>query len=61
MKALEILINSINAQIKELNKAGYNLYDSDNQDWYINNIRYSKEDDRLYFDTGLCDDTEEDK
>lgn len=51
MRALEILINSINAQIEELNKAGYNLYDSDNNDWYIKGIRYSGEDDRLYFDT----------
>lgn len=51
MGALEILINSINAQIEELNKAGYNLYDSDNNDWYIKGIRYSGEDDRLYFDT----------
>lgn len=51
MKALEILINSINAQIKELNNAGYNLYDADNVDWYLTKVRYSKEDDRLYFDT----------
>ncbi|MBS5306452.1 hypothetical protein [Clostridium sp.] len=51
MKALEILINSINAQIKELNSAGYNLYDSDNVDWYLTKVRYSEKDDRLYFDT----------
>lgn len=51
MKALEILINSINAQIEELNKAGYNLYDSDNDDWYIKGIRYCRDDNRLYFDT----------
>ena len=50
MKALEILINFINAQIEELNKAGYNLYDADNDDWYLKGIRYSKDDDRLYFD-----------
>lgn len=51
MSALEVLINSINAQIEEFNKAGYKIYDSDNVDWHMKGIRYSQIDDRLYFDT----------
>lgn len=50
MGALDILINSINAQIEEFNRAGYKIYDADNVDWHIKGIRYSKIDDRLYFD-----------
>lgn len=61
MKAFKVLLKILVAIINILNEEGFKLYDSDNQDWYINNIRYSKEDDRLYFDTGLCDDTEEDR
>lgn len=51
MKALEVLINSINAQIEELNKADFKIYDSDNRDWYLNEIEYCKEDDKLFFNT----------
>lgn len=51
MKALEVLINSINAQIEELNKSNFKIYDSDNRDWYLNKIEYCKEDDKLIFNT----------
>lgn len=51
MSALQILIKSINAQIREFNNAGYKLYDSDNVDWYLKEIKYSDVDDRLYFST----------
>lgn len=51
MKALEVLINSINAQIEELNKSNFKIYDEDNVDWHISKIRYSEEEDRLYFAT----------
>ncbi len=51
MKAIDVLIATINAQLAELNKSDFKIYDSDNQDYYITQIRYSKEDDRLYFDS----------
>ncbi|WP_195264072.1 hypothetical protein [Clostridium sp. 1001275B_160808_H3] len=51
MSVLEVLINSINAQIEELNKADLKIYDRDNVDWHITKIEYDGMDNRLYFDT----------
>lgn len=51
MKALEVLINSINAQIEELNKADFKIFDDDNREYYLNKIKYCKEDDKLIFIT----------
>ncbi len=50
MKAFKILLKVLISIINILNEEGFKLYDVDNQDWYIKNIRYSEEDDRLYFD-----------
>ena len=61
MKAFEVLLNILMSILNRLNKEGFKIYDSDNRDWYISNIRYSDVDNRLYFDTSLCSDTEEDK
>ncbi len=51
MRAFKILLKILISIINILNEEGFRLYDADNQDWYINNIRYSDEDNRLYFDT----------
>ncbi|NLK93898.1 MAG: hypothetical protein GX275_01725 [Clostridiales bacterium] len=51
MIAIDVLINSINAQIEELNKANFKLYDSNDVDWYLKNIEYNPLEDRLYFNT----------
>ena len=51
MKAIDVLIATINAQLAELNKSEHKIYDADNQDYYITQIRYDKQDDRLYFDS----------
>ncbi|MDB1924095.1 hypothetical protein PMY56_13460 [Clostridium tertium] len=50
MKAFKILLKVLISIINILNEEGFKLYDADNQDWYINNIRYNEDDDRLYFD-----------
>lgn len=50
MKVFKILLKILISIINILNEEGFKLYDADNQDWYINNIRYSEDDDRLYFD-----------
>lgn len=50
MKAFKILLKILISIINILNEEGFKLYDADNQDWYINNIRYNEDDDRLYFD-----------
>ena len=51
MKAIDVLINSINGQIKEFNKSNFKIYDADNRDWYLESVEYSSEDDRLIFNT----------
>lgn len=51
MKAIDVLIATINAQLTELNKSDFKIYDADNQDYYITQVRYDKQDDRLYFDS----------
>lgn len=47
MSALEVLINSLNAQIKELNNADYKIYDAENRDYFINTVSYCSEKDKL--------------
>lgn len=49
MKSLEVLINSINAQIEELNKANFKIYDADNREYFIDTVSYCSEDDNLIF------------
>jgi hypothetical protein len=49
MKALDVLINLINSQLKELNESNFKIYDADNRDYFISTIEYSKEDYRLIF------------
>lgn len=51
MKAFKVLLKIIVAIINILNEEGFKLYDSNDQDYYISNIRYEGMDDRLYFDT----------
>lgn len=49
MAALEILINSINSQIREFNKSNFKMYDAENPDWYLNEVQYDKDKDILVF------------
>lgn len=51
MKAIDVLIATINAQLAELNKSEYKIYDADNQDYYITQVRYDGKSDELYFET----------
>ena len=51
MKAIEVLINSINGQLKEINKSNFKIYDAENREWYLDNIEYCSEDDILIFNT----------
>ncbi|MDU2155379.1 MULTISPECIES: hypothetical protein [Clostridium] len=47
MSVLEVLINSINAQIEELNKSNFKIYDSENKDYFIDTVSYCSEKDKL--------------
>jgi hypothetical protein len=44
---LNEILNSLNNQIKELKAKGYNLYDAENDGFYMKGIKYNKEKDRL--------------
>lgn len=49
MKAFEVLLNLLTCIINALNKGGFKIYDAENRDYYIDNIEYCGEDDRLIF------------
>lgn len=51
MTAFKVLLKVLVSIINILNEEGFKIYDSNDQDWYISNIRYDGMDDRLYFDT----------
>lgn len=51
MNAFKVLLKILIAIINILNEEGFNIYDLDNHDWYILNIKYDGMSDRLYFDT----------
>lgn len=51
MKAFKVLLKILVSIINILNEEGFKLYDSNDPDYYISNIRYEGMDDRLYFDT----------
>lgn len=47
MRAFEVLLNLLISIINTLNKDGYNLYDSENRDYYISSITYCEVDNKL--------------
>lgn len=51
MKAIDVLIATINAQLTELNKSNYKIYDSENPGFYITQVGYNGKSDDLYFET----------
>lgn len=48
-KNLKIILDIINSNLKVLNNYGYEIWDKENKEFYINEIKYSAEDDKLYF------------
>ena len=51
MKAFKVLLRILVSGITILNEEGFKIYDAENQEWYISNIRYDDTDDNIYFDT----------
>ncbi|MDU1311701.1 MAG: hypothetical protein E6923_13400 [Clostridium sp.] len=51
MRAIDVLVATINAQLTELNKPNYKIYDSDNPEYYIIRVGYDGKTDELYFET----------
>jgi len=48
---LNALLNLLNNQIEALNKSGHQLFDYDNPDFYISQVVYDSESDRIFFRT----------
>lgn len=51
MKAIDVLIATINAQLVELNKSDFKIYDAENPGYYITQVGYYGKSDELYFET----------
>ena len=49
-KNLKIIIEIINNNIAILNKYGYEIYDTDNLEFYLSKIQYDSEEDKLKFE-----------
>lgn len=49
--AFKTMIESINAQLEVLNRNGYPLYDADNRDYFMSNIKYDSDSDQIIFET----------
>ncbi|WP_169738160.1 hypothetical protein [Clostridium akagii] len=45
--AFNTLISNLNAQIKALNDNNFKLYDAENREYFIDTIRYDKDEDKL--------------
>ncbi len=41
------LMSNLNAQIKALNDNNFKLYDTENREYFIDTIRYDKDEDKL--------------
>lgn len=50
-KAFETIIELINNQLSVLGQNGYKIFDSENPEFFIEKIRYDREDDTIKFDT----------
>ncbi|WP_282804550.1 hypothetical protein [Clostridium tetani] len=47
-RALEVLIDTKNAEIDTLNKYDFKIFDEENPTYYIAGIYYDKETDKIY-------------
>lgn len=49
MKNLQILLRVLNSAITTLNEQGYNVFDKENETFFINSIEYDQQLDKLIF------------
>lgn len=50
-KAFETIVKLINSQLSVLSQNGYKIFDAENPEFFIQRVRYDKEDDMIKFDT----------
>lgn len=58
MKNLQMLLRVLNSAINTLNEQGYNVFDKENDTYFINSIEYDQHLDKLVFN---CQEEEENK
>lgn len=51
--AFKAMLESINAQISTLNSGGFKIYDVENPEYFISNLRYDKDSDEIVFETTI--------
>jgi hypothetical protein len=44
---LKEILQDLNSKIKELNSIGYNIFDEQQQEYFMNTIRYDSDSDKL--------------
>ena len=49
MENLQMLLKVLNSTITTLNEEGYNIFDKENETFFINSIEYDRELDKLIF------------
>lgn len=52
MEALKTLIDDFNIKLKELNDSNIKIYDNNDCDWHLSEIKYDPDTDRVIFE---CD------
>jgi hypothetical protein len=46
----QALLESLQAQLAALNKANIRLYDCENPEFFVSNIKYDHDDDKIYLE-----------
>lgn len=46
----QALLESLQAQLTALNKANIRLYDCENPEFFVSNIKYDHDDDKIYLE-----------
>jgi len=49
--AFRSLIEGFNAQIKSMNENDLKVYDEDNREYFISEIKYDQKEDKIFFQT----------
>lgn len=62
-KTFKLIMEALEANLKILNDNGFEIYDAENRDFYIESIEYNQEEDKIFvnFMENCIDEGEEDE
>lgn len=49
-KAFQSIVEGLQSQLAILNKNGFKVYDNENPEYYISNIGYNRNEDKIFID-----------